>query len=60
MKAKQFLALFLALLTVVVLLASCGGGGDTPAVTDPQGNTPGSTVTPGGDDNGSEETESLP
>ena len=56
MKAKQFLALFLALLTVVMLLASCGGG-DTPAVTDPQGGSQGgTTVTPEGD-SGSEEPQ---
>ena len=56
MKAKQFLALFLALLTVMMLLVSCGGD---PAVTDPKETTGTNTPTPGGDVEGGDDEDEI-
>ena len=61
MKMKQVLALFLALLTVMIALASCGG--TTPAETQGSGQTPGGNdpvVTPGSDDEETEIMHDLP
>lgn len=52
MKAKQLLALFLAILTVMTLLVSCGGD---PVETEPKETTSGSTNDPAG--SGSDEPD---
>ena len=58
MKTKQFLALFLALLTVLAVFASCGG--DTVGPENP-GETPNTPSTPGSNENEpTEVTHNLP